>query len=154
MTQGASDVDEMGMVLTALERVEGLSNGTAGVKIGVSEPTVRRWRSGDIALPLRSSTREALRLFLGLRTATNGAVHVHERPTTAYGETPRSRRVGELIEMLAQKDALRRMARTISDKDLVTSAYAIAIADGWTEEEMQQLDAWRREILGGETNAG
>lgn len=61
-----------------------------------------------------------------------------------------SSRVEQLIEMLEQKDALRRWAGTVPVRDLVKGAYQIAFDEGWTEKEFKQLDEWRRELLGSE----
>lgn len=52
------------LVRSALERVRDYSNLAAAREIGVSEGTVRRWRDGRIAVPLRTSTRLTLRQFL------------------------------------------------------------------------------------------
>lgn len=37
---------------------------SAGEALGVSEGTIRRWRSGNIAVPLRNATRVSLQRFL------------------------------------------------------------------------------------------
>lgn len=35
----------------------------------------------------------------------------------------------------------------MTDMDLITTAYTIARADGWSIEEFRKLDAWRDAIL-------
>lgn len=52
------------LVKEALARVADYSNVAAAKRLGVSEATIRRWREGDIAVPLRTSSRLALRRFL------------------------------------------------------------------------------------------
>jgi hypothetical protein len=114
----------------------------------ISEPTVRRLREG---MPARLTTDVRLAMISYLKLS--GSVGI-SRETTEDKPRRGAGRSDQLIEMLSQKNALRRMAQTISDKDLVKVAYAIAIDDGWSEEEMKQLDVWRREILGDEADSG
>lgn len=52
------------LVSAALQRVRDYSNLAAAGEIGVSEGTIRRWREGNVAIPLRTSTRLALRRYL------------------------------------------------------------------------------------------
>lgn len=44
-------------------------------------------------------------------------------------------------------DAVRPLGPALSPEDRVRAAYAIAIEDGWPEEEIDELDHWRREVL-------
>lgn len=150
----APDTSDKSLVVEVLALVEDMSTTEAGRLIGVSHESVARWRREEFTT-LHPGTRRRLKAFVRVHRnepSRNGqAVHVRE---VGPEYAPRAKRVGELIEMLSQKDALRRMAQTISNRDLVKAAYAIAIDDGWSEEEMKQLDLWRQEILGDEADPG
>lgn len=62
MTQ-ANDAE---LVRLALDRVSAIdSNRAAARELGVSEGTIRRWRSADVAMPLRDKVRHSLRKALG-----------------------------------------------------------------------------------------
>jgi len=64
-------------VKEALARVSDYSNVAAAKRLGVSESTVRRWRAGDIAVPLRTSSRLALRRFI--ESMDRSSVDVEDR---------------------------------------------------------------------------
>lgn len=53
----------------------------------------------------------------------------------------------QLLHMLGVRAGLRRVARELTDKDLIAVAYTIARADKWPVEELRKLDAWRDAIL-------
>lgn len=75
--KGLVTQDEGDLVRGALARVDGLSDYAAATKIGVSEPTVRRWRKGKIALPLREPGKSALYRFMGVQLpARPNGIHV------------------------------------------------------------------------------
>lgn len=57
--------DDVRLVRASLGRVSAYSNVAAAEVLQVSEATVRRWRAGSIAVPLRTVTRLALIDFVG-----------------------------------------------------------------------------------------
>jgi hypothetical protein len=60
-----SDEAAVRRALDAVAHVK--SNRQAARILGVSEPTLRRWRAGEIAVPLREPTRSALQRFFARR---------------------------------------------------------------------------------------
>lgn len=135
------DLSDERLVKEALARVEHIDNQTEKARrLGVSESTVRRWLSGEIAVPLRRSTREPLERFLRGESRDPDATEPgsDHQPTAAE----------ELLDHLRQRAGLRRVARELTDKDLIAVAYTIARKDNWTLDELKKLDAWRNEILG------
>lgn len=129
------------MVAEALRRVEGIPTKTGKAEaIGVSEGTIRRWLAGDIPLPLRKDTRDPLVRFL----TTGEENGIHEVPTPDPAGTPAE----QLLQYLGVRAGLRRVAKELTDKDLIAVAYTIATKDRWPVEEFKKLDAWRDAILG------
>lgn len=97
---------DQGLVEEALAKFpDEASNYRVANDIGVSEPTVRRWRDGDIAVPLRSGTRRALQRFLG--------------------RTPQREEGGPLEELIGNLDGL---ARQFGDMGRSEAAQARKLA--------------------------
>ena len=129
------------LVRQALARVAHIqSQREKARRLGVSDSTVRRWLSGEISVPLRRGTRGPLERFL----ATSDELWGESEP----GGEPRTP-AEELLHYLGMRAGLRRVARELTDKDLIAVAYTIARRDGWPIEELRKLDAWRDAILGG-----
>lgn len=67
------------------------------------------------------------------------------------GEGWTARREGspaeQLIYMVQHPEMLRRFSGTPSMKDAVKAAFAIAVDENFSDEEMDKLQAWRRDVL-------
>lgn len=129
------------MVKEALDRVAHIdAKSEKARRIGVSESTIRRWLDGKIATPLRTDTRKPLERFLELPGdgEEDGGVPLPD---------PQGSPAEQLLHMLGMRAGMRRVAREMTDKDMITTAYTIARADGWSIEEFRKLDAWRDAIL-------
>jgi hypothetical protein len=139
------------LVKEALEGLDDLSNYAAGKELGVSEGTVRRWREGNVGVPLQTDTRRALRRAVARRTDPQivvreeaaGGHNRYEVPEPSPDGSPAE----QLMYALGVRAGLRRMARELTTKDLITAAYTIALDDRWPPDEMRKLDAWRDAIL-------
>ena len=135
------DLSDEELVREALSRVSHIDNQSEKARrLGVSESTVRRWLSGDVALPLRKGTRAPLERFVTFSDDTFPGASTRDGPATP---------AEELLHYLGVRAGLRRVARELTDKDLIAVAYTIARKDNWPLEELRKLDAWRDAILGG-----
>lgn len=135
------ELSDKELVAEALARVAHLDNQSEKARrLGVSESTVRRWLAGDVALPLRKGTREPLERFVAMSDEL-----WHEAEGGGEGGSAAE----ELLHYLGVRAGLRRVARELTDKDLIAVAYTIARKDDWPLEELRKLDVWRDEILGG-----
>lgn len=72
--QGAvSHTGDLALVEECLQAVSGIkSNRAAAKELGVSEATLRRWRAGNVALPLRENTRDALTRYVARHRKPQG----------------------------------------------------------------------------------
>lgn len=66
---------DLTLVEGCLQALRDYSNLAAAEALGISEATVRRWRGGNIAVPLRTSTRLALRSFADLHGISGKSRH-------------------------------------------------------------------------------
>jgi transcriptional regulator with XRE-family HTH domain len=129
------------LVREAMARVAHIDNQTEKARrLGISESTVRRWLAGEVALPLRKGTREPLERFVTYSDELGADLEAGSEPRTP---------AEELLHYLGVRAGLRRVARELTDKDLIAVAYTIARKDSWPLEELRKLDAWRDDILGG-----
>lgn len=86
---------------------------------------------------------------------------IREEGETSYvevksGEGWEARRKGspaeQLIYMVQHPEMLRRFSGTPSMKDAVKAAFAIAVDEDFPDEEMDKLQAWRRDVLSQESD--
>lgn len=75
------------------------------------------------------------------------------RQTGIVSASRPSDRAAELLRALDHPEFVRRVAGKLSVRDRIAAAYAIAIDDRFTPEEMRQLDAWRDRLLADEAES-
>ena len=137
------------MVRQALERVAHIdSNSEAAERIGVSEATIRRWRDGDIGLPLRRGTRIPLERFLDIEPARE----VRERGSAYVGLVPLAPRepnaVQDDIEAILEwipENMSRRWSKEVDDLVRLAEIYAYGAKVGWSADRMEYVHkTWKR----------
>lgn len=125
--------------------------------LGVGVRTVQSWEGdenvpqGDnlvkLAEALETTTVFILKgLLYEIPVIDYPVVHDAPLPTPPEPSTEGSP-AEQLLHMLGVRAGLRRVARELTDKDLIAVAYTIARADRWPIEELRKLDAWRDAIL-------
>jgi transcriptional regulator with XRE-family HTH domain len=123
------------LVQLALEEVAPLNNYEAADRIGVSEGTIRRWRDGEIATPLRSATRRAISRFLDEQAAQipweelQAAVGALSRPIQRAEEE-----AAKLQRMVGQRIRDAREALGLTERDLAAAVL--------NETREAQIRAW------------
>lgn len=143
-----------GRIRWAIEKKLGMKQAEFARQVGLKRQMLSRWINDPSGPP---SAKSLKKLAEATHTTVSWLLYGTDlNPFTADPEfyvtstDARTTRVSQLIDLLIQKDALRRWAGTVPLRDLVKGAYQIAFDEGWTEEEFKQLDEWRRELLGSE----
>jgi len=116
------------------------------VAVGVSAGYLSRLISGELDLR-KSRSLNRITELLDVSEAELLYESNPEGPGSEDGEDVASA-AEELLEMLRERAGYRRIAREMTNKDLVATAYTIALADRWPAEDFKKLDALRNRVLG------
>lgn len=138
----ASHEEAVRQVLEIIGNEEDMSHVRAAEWVGVSESTIRRWRGGDISVPLRSPAKENVFQFL-----------------RRYDDDPEaSRRVAEGLagyegarELVLDPNLARRVVGTVARTHRRTRLAIVQEFEGAFVEAGDPIPAWledlRREVL-------
>lgn len=128
---------------------------SVGVTALAEETGVNRQTIYDLMKGSTPATKTVQRLDPVLKESstelTSVGIPASERADITSGEgwkaDPQGSPAEQLINTLQNPELLRRFAGTPTMKDVVKSAFAIAVDEDFAEEEMDKLQAWRRDVL-------
>ena len=114
---------------------------------------VSRWEKGKVVpsmktlMKLEDLGQEDDPTYELLQDAQDVLV-AENRPLSGYEPSPDGSPAEQLIYYFTVPETMRTVVKRAGVRAIISLAYTTALDDGWPEEEIRKLDAWRRDLLG------
>lgn len=143
------DLETVGQRVARLRKRKGWTQQQLAEHSGIHYRTVSKWEQdkqtpqGDNAVAVARALGVSVDELLGGEVTQN----VPRGTMLREGSRVYNDRVGELVTMFDQAEMLRRLARHVPPRDLYRMAYDLAVELGYSENELDRIHEWGKQLL-------